>query len=85
MLHIYQPAILRPIGTVIYRGRSSQMQYVLMAHSGGDGCFVVIVHGLPSNLVALWVIRANTGGEPCGDTERCSVCLGCFKRSGERG
>ena len=31
--------------------------------------------------MALWVIRANTGGEPCGDTERCSVCLGCFKRA----
>ena len=29
----------------------------------------------------LWVIRANTDGEPCGDTERYSVCLGCFKRA----
>ena len=29
----------------------------------------------------LWVIRANTGGEPCGDTARCAVCLGCFKRA----
>ena len=27
----------------------------------------------------LWVIRANTGGEPCGDTERCSVCLGASR------
>ena len=26
-------------------------------------------------------VRANTGGEPCGDTKGIQVCLGCFKRA----
>ena len=53
-----------------------QIQYVLMAHSGGDGCFVFAVH-------SRWirVALAKTGSEPCGDTKGESVCFGCFKRA----
>ena len=58
------------------------MHYVIMAHSGWDGCFVFIVHSMwirvawqPRVVVG---VRANTGGEPCGDTERYSVCLVCL-------
>ena len=51
-----------------------QIQYVIMAHSGGMGVLCLqstVVLGVP----------AKPGGEPCGDTTGESVCLGCFKRA----
>ena len=50
-----------------------------MTHSGGDGYFMFIVHSrwiqVASQPRVVVGVRANTGGEPCGDTERYSVCL----------
>ena len=48
-----------------------------MAHSGGDGYFMSIVHMDLGCLATSYRCGCSrqTGGEPCGDTERYSVCL----------
>ena len=55
----------RALGLTIYV-TIGQMYYAIMAHSGGDRCFMLIVHsiGLLSNLVLLWVFAPILAANP---------------------